>query len=78
MKCLHKHFIDSEVVVNLSHVWNSDKNVTSVDEINDEGVFEQFGKFNPNNPEQSTLLLKQSDVGSIFARALWKNILKTW
>jgi hypothetical protein len=30
--------------------WNSDENAASIDEINGEDAFEQFGMFNPNNP----------------------------
>jgi hypothetical protein len=70
MKRLHEHFIDTEVVVNLPDEWNTDENRTSVDEINGEGMFDQFGLFNPNNPARIALLWTQSDVASIFAKVL--------
>lgn len=49
MKLLHSHFIDKEVVVNLPEEWNTVANKISVDEINGEGAFDQFGFFNLNN-----------------------------
>ena len=60
-------------------------NKASINEINGEGAFEQFGMFNPSNPAHITLLWMQSEVSSIFVKilveyktAMEKNIQKAW
>ena len=70
MNRLYANFIDPEVIVNLPDDWNSEENKTSVDEINGEGAFNQFGVFNPNNRARIVLLWSKSDIAAIFAKVL--------
>ena len=70
MKRLHEHFIDKEVVIAIPTNWDTVENQLSVDEINGEGAFEQFGKFNPNNEARMALNWTPADVSAIFAKVL--------
>ena len=72
MNRLYANFIDPEVIVNLPDDWNSEENKMSVDEINGEGAFKQFGVFNPNNRARIVLLWSKSDIAGIFAKVLSK------
>ena len=70
MNRLHEHFIDREVVIHIPPGWETVDNMVSVDEINGEGAFEQFGNFNPNNEARIALDWTPADVTAIFGKVL--------
>ena len=70
MNHLHENFIDKEVVINIPANWHTMENMVSVDEINGEGAFEQFGNFNPNNQARIGLDWTPVEVAAIFAKVL--------
>ena len=65
---LYEQFIDPEVEIDLPTNWNTAENQQSVDEINGEGAFEQFGSFSANNLARIVLPWSQADINAIFGK----------
>ncbi len=67
---LHTKFIDKEVVVTLPEKWTLEETKCSIDGLTRQGLYDQFGTFDPNNAAQIALNWTQKDVGGIFGKVV--------
>ncbi len=65
---LHTKFIDKEVVITLPEKWTSEEKKCLIDGLTHQGLYDQFGTFDPNNAAQIVLNWMQKDVSGIFGK----------
>ena len=68
MRYLFNKFIDAEVTVTIPMKWFDPLTRISINNHLGEGVFEEHGNFNPNNPQQILLAWTEKDVAAIYAK----------
>ncbi len=63
-------FIYKEVVVRLPDKWMSEETKNSIDGLTRQGLYDQFGTFDPNNAARIALNWMQKDVSGIFGKVV--------
>ncbi len=67
---LYTKFIDKEVVARLPEKWTSEETKCSIDGLTHQGLYNQFGTFDPNNAARIALNWTQKDVSGIFGKVV--------
>ncbi len=67
---LYTKFIDKEVVVRLLDKWMLEETKNSIDGLTHQGLYDQFGIFDPNNAARIALHWTQKDVSGIFGKVV--------
>jgi hypothetical protein len=67
---LYTKFIDKEVVVTLPEKWTLEETKCLIDGLTPQGLYNQFGTFDPNNAAWIVLNWTQKDVSRIFGKVV--------
>jgi hypothetical protein len=69
-RALYTKFIDKEIVVTLPEKWTLEETKCSIDGLTREGLYKQFGTFDPTNAARIALNWTQKDVSGIFGKVV--------